>query len=114
MGFRSGQDKDYMSRRFFQGFKQCIKSLCSKHMYFVNNINPKPAARRNELHPLPQVADLVNRTAITIMDNVIFVPRKFLSTLSLRRATVDEVLTNEEQTISIHALLAESDPPFVT
>ena len=56
----------------------------------------------------------------------------FLSTLSLRRATVDEVLTNEEQTdfyprspcgerhsarpgthqrdvISIHALLAESD-----
>ena len=56
---------------------------------------------------------------------------RFLSTLSLRRATTqmqaafkgpeisihallaesdtDEVLTNDEQTISIHALLAESD-----
>jgi hypothetical protein len=29
-------------------------------MYFINNINPKPAARRYELHPFPQVTDLVN------------------------------------------------------
>ena len=67
------------------------------------------------------------------MDNVIFVPRKFLSTLSLRRATAD-TLTDDVSTggflstlslrratnarpdtrllcaISIHALLAESDP----
>ena len=67
-----------------------------------------------------------------IMDNIIFVPRKFLSTLSLRRATLlrvwliclprdfyprspcgerrDQGASNRaEQQISIHALLAESD-----
>ena len=33
----------------------------------------------------------------------------FLSTLSLRRATTEEDMIFEEQTISIHALLAESD-----
>ena len=36
-------------------------------------------------------------------------PVLFLSTLSLRRATTDEDMILEEQTISIHALLAESD-----
>ena len=34
---------------------------------------------------------------------------KFLSTLSLRRATVDAELAADEFDISIHALLAESD-----
>ena len=68
----------------------------------------------------------------TIMDNIIFVPGKFLSTLSLRRATINKNLASSVKdlflstlslrrattglgvglylvTISIHALLAESD-----
>ena len=43
------------------------------------------------------------------MDNVIFVPGKFLSTLSLRRATYDNYNLHCTEEISIHALLAESD-----
>ena len=43
------------------------------------------------------------------MDNVIFVPRKFLSTLSLRRATNARPDIRRHGVISIHALLAESD-----
>ena len=43
------------------------------------------------------------------MNEELILEEEFLSTLSLRRATVEEVPTNEEQTISIHALLAESD-----
>ena len=43
------------------------------------------------------------------MDNVIFVPRKFLSTLSLRRATRRSVKLFRQNYVSIHALLAESD-----
>ncbi len=35
----------------------------------------------------------------------------FLSTLSLRRATLEEMTMNIDVTISIHALLAESDEP---
>ena len=37
---------------------------------------------------------------------------KFLSTLSLRRATDGEAMTQWECEISIHALLAESDEAF--
>ena len=36
----------------------------------------------------------------------------FLSTLSLRRATDDMIFEEQTQQISIHALLAESDPSF--
>ena len=43
------------------------------------------------------------------MDNVIFVPRQFLSTLSLRRATIVYGFCTACVPISIHALLAESD-----
>ena len=43
------------------------------------------------------------------MDNVIFVPGQFLSTLSLRRATTEIWDVIAVMTISIHALLAESD-----
>ena len=43
------------------------------------------------------------------MDNIVFVPGKFLSTLSLRRATVHYDNYNLHCVISIHALLAESD-----
>ena len=72
------------------------------------------------------------RRATTVMDDIVFMPRKFLSTLSLRRATIsarrgasDSIdfyprsPCGERQTvsaevsgsnISIHALLAESDP----
>ena len=37
---------------------------------------------------------------------------KFLSTLSLRRATTNQTNTKTDKGISIHALLAESDPPY--
>ena len=43
------------------------------------------------------------------MDNIIFMPREFLSTLSLRRATRGAVICYLDNIISIHALLAESD-----
>ena len=39
-------------------------------------------------------------------------PRLFLSTLSLRRATQDNLGITGTTAISIHALLAESDRPF--
>ena len=44
-----------------------------------------------------------------VMHNIIFVPGKFLSTLSLRRATWPGLLARPFFIISIHALLAESD-----
>ena len=43
------------------------------------------------------------------MQNVVFVPGLFLSTLSLRRATDVIAVMTDAQSISIHALLAESD-----
>ena len=43
------------------------------------------------------------------MDNIVFMPGEFLSTLSLRRATSERVPLAESTAISIHALLAESD-----
>ena len=43
------------------------------------------------------------------MDNIIFVPGQFLSTLSLRRATARRDSRQQPAGISIHALLAESD-----
>ena len=43
------------------------------------------------------------------MDNIVFVPGKFLSTLSLRRATARRASRQQPAGISIHALLAESD-----
>ena len=51
---------------------------------------------------------LLAESDVTIMDNVIFVPR-FLSTLSLRRATGPQGCYTLGGVISIHALLAESD-----
>ena len=51
---------------------------------------------------------LLAESDITIMDNVIFVPR-FLSSLSLRRATNDAINGCNPDIISILALLAESD-----
>ena len=46
----------------------------------------------------------------TVMNNIILVPGKFLSTLSLRRATVTTADKEaRKRLISIHALLAESD-----
>ena len=44
-----------------------------------------------------------------VVDNIVFVPGKFLSTLSLRRATPPAPPRREFYKISIHALLAESD-----
>ena len=46
-----------------------------------------------------------------VVDNIVLMPGKFLSTLSLRRATTWDVIAvmTEAQSISIHALLAESD-----
>ncbi len=44
-----------------------------------------------------------------IVYNIVFVPGKFLSTLSLRRATVGASQGANIEHISIHALLAESD-----
>ena len=44
-----------------------------------------------------------------VVDNIVFVPGQFLSTLSLRRATTVETLIWDVIAISIHALLAESD-----
>ena len=43
------------------------------------------------------------------MNNVVFVPGQFLSTLSLRRATREGTSIKPIFGISIHALLAESD-----
>ena len=44
-----------------------------------------------------------------VVDNIVFVPGQFLSTLSLRRATSARPETRPFCAISIHALLAESD-----
>ena len=44
-----------------------------------------------------------------IVNNIVLMPREFLSTLSLRRATTSEVSERVPLAISIHALLAESD-----
>ena len=45
----------------------------------------------------------------TVLDNVLAAVREFLSTLSLRRATLELKPISNFGLISIHALLAESD-----
>ena len=45
----------------------------------------------------------------TVVDNIVLMPGKFLSTLSLRRATRSRPRKAGHSEISIHALLAESD-----
>ena len=47
------------------------------------------------------------------MDNIVFMPGQFLSTLSLRRATAELTTLVNKLFISIHALLAESDGTVV-
>ena len=44
-----------------------------------------------------------------VMYDIVLMPREFLSTLSLRRATQTKQTCRAEISISIHALLAESD-----
>ena len=67
--------------------------------------------RANSLpHAPPQISihALLAESDVTIMQNIIFVTR-FLSTLSLRRATINTYHRIFGEGISIHALLAESD-----
>ena len=91
---------------------------------------PRPSAGINNFYPRSPCGER------PIMNNIIFVPRKFLSTLSLRRATLTGFFRSLEDhnfyprspcgerltglgiglylvTISIHALLAESDRELV-
>ena len=55
------------------------------------------------IHALLAESDLLS----SVSDSL---PALFLSTLSLRRATLESYLLQASQLISIHALLAESDP----
>ena len=64
-------------------------SSCFVRIIFLSTLSLRRATQRNQLQ--------TGRN------------RQFLSTLSLRRATVSCYLDNIEITISIHALLAESD-----
>ena len=54
------------------------------------------------IHALLAESDSMTCKSLTVC-------QKFLSTLSLRRATVELVIRGDNRNISIHALLAESD-----
>ncbi len=49
-----------MWRRFFQGFKQCIKTMPGQHVYFINQVDFKTAAGRGILNIIQQFPGILN------------------------------------------------------
>ena len=83
-------------------------STPSGHFYPRSPCGERPTDMRHRLIEFGFLSTLSLRRA-TVVYNIVFVPGKFLSTLSLRRATSGYPETHQPCAISIHALLAESD-----
>ena len=89
----------------------------SKRLIELLELNFYPRSPCGERQPSIHMSYLLKSISIhallaesdAVMDNIVFVPREFLSTLSLRRATTLIWDVMAVMTISIHALLAESD-----
>ena len=97
------------------------RSPCGERLYLVHGQRPN---WRISIHALLAESDYIIKITettpaaflstlslrrATVMNNIIFMPREFLSTLSLRRATYLINTYHRIFGISIHALLAESD-----
>mgnify|MGYP004422494609 FL=1 len=109
------------------------KGICVQNLEFLSTLSLRRATTGNasgihthwiSIHALLAESDPLTSWTKTIATN--FYPRspcgerlrnspallgnsQFLSTLSLRRATMQEIAQQRKQRISIHALLAESD-----
>ena len=64
----SCQNKNYVSRRFFQSFQKCIESFRCQHMHFVDDINFVPAIYRSKSKLLPQSFYFFNTTIGSCVD----------------------------------------------
>ena len=86
---------------------------------FLYNFYPRsPCGERQYTQPAGQTQNLISIHALLAesdppADGLFFFSRRFLSTLSLRRATMQIVIVVMHALISIHALLAESDMQIV-
>ena len=87
------------SRNYSMGRHISIHALLAES----DQNRPRPSTGINDFYPRSPCGERPCTTTITICI------ASFLSTLSLRRATTIEKTTNDNGTISIHALLAESD-----
>ena len=93
----------------FMTFRHCTTYL------FLSTLSLRRATEREYKHQanLPQfLSTLSLRRATVIEKTIAFYPPIFLSTLSLRRATKNTSIAGRITSISIHALLAESDISF--
>ena len=55
-----GQNKQHMSRRFFQSFEQCVVGPRRKHMYFVDDVHPVFGGSGGKNRFFPQFPDAVH------------------------------------------------------
>ncbi|MNC46010.1 hypothetical protein D3C75_950050 [compost metagenome] len=60
MRLRGRQNKHYMGRRLLQRLQQRIKSFCSQHMHFINNIHFTADFGRRIFHLVPEIAYFFN------------------------------------------------------
>ena len=60
MRFGRRQYKDDMRRRLFQGLQQGVERLGRQHVRFIDDVHLDLQHRRQILHPLAQVSDLVD------------------------------------------------------
>ena len=60
MNFRSGQDKDGVRWRFFQGLQQRIEGRRRQHMHFINNIDLEATFVGDEINTVAQVAYIID------------------------------------------------------
>ena len=74
----------------------------------------RPRSRKISTRPCQFLSTLSLRRATQAANGLAHAPPQFLSTLSLRRATNVRPETHQPCAISIHALLAESDPSIST
>ena len=68
MRVSSCQNKNYVSRRFFQSFQKCIESFRCQHMHFVDDVNFVPAIYRSKSKLLPQSFYFFNTTIGSCVD----------------------------------------------
>ena len=60
MRFGSGEFKEDMGRRLFQGFQQGVEGRLGQHVYFINDVNFVGAVGRHELDVAAQLPDLID------------------------------------------------------
>src|SRR5690606_37341506 len=55
-----GKDKDDVGRRLLQDLQEGVEGLVGQHVDFVDDVDFVPAVRRRVVHPVPDLAYLVD------------------------------------------------------